>query len=51
VPERKVDVFQKWLAKLGMKPICIYLGSPWENGYNGRFNKTLKREVLDVKWL
>ena len=26
-PEFTAVVFQKWLAKVGIKPICIYLGS------------------------
>ena len=29
-PEFTAFVFQKWLAKVGIKPICIYPGSPWE---------------------
>ena len=33
--------FQEWLSKVGIKPIRIYPGSPWENGYNERFNGTL----------
>ena len=28
----------------------IYPGSPWENGYNERFNGTLRREVLNAEW-
>ena len=24
---------------------------PWENGYNERFNETLRREVLNAEWL
>ncbi|MEP4050796.1 MAG: integrase core domain-containing protein [Litorimonas sp.] len=28
----------------------IYLGSPWENGYNERFNSTLRHEVLNWEW-
>jgi alpha-tubulin suppressor-like RCC1 family protein len=35
---------------LGDKPIRIYPGSPWENGYNERFNGTLRREVLNAEW-
>ncbi|MEM6384642.1 MAG: transposase [Pseudomonadota bacterium] len=37
-------------AVVGIKPIRIYPGSPWENGYNGRFNGTLRREVLTAAW-
>lgn len=39
-----------WLTRVGSKPIQIYLGSPWENGYNERFNGTLRREVLNAEW-
>ena len=49
-PEFKVEVFQKWLTKVGIKPIRIYTGSPWENGYNERVNGTLRREILDAEW-
>ena len=28
----------------------IYLGSPWEIGYNECFNGTLSREVLNAEW-
>jgi transposase InsO family protein len=38
------------LTKAGIKPIRIYPGSPWENGYNKRFNGTLRREVLNAEW-
>lgn len=41
---------QAWLKKVGVKPIQIYPGSPWENGYNERFNGTLRREVLNAEW-
>ena len=37
------------LARVGIKPIRIYTGSPWENGYNERFNGTLRREVLNAE--
>ena len=30
--------------------IRIYPGSPWENGYNERFNGTLRHEVLNTEW-
>lgn len=41
---------QDWLRKVGIKPIQIYPGSPWENGYNERFNGTLRREILNAEW-
>lgn len=41
---------QEWLIKVGIKPLRIYPGSPWENGYNERFNGTLRREVLNAEW-
>lgn len=28
----------------------IFPGSPWENGYNERFNGTLPWEVLNAEW-
>ena len=41
---------QNWLRKVGIEPIQIYLGSPWEDGYNERFNGTLWNEVLNAEW-
>jgi len=49
-PEFVAENFQAWLTKVGIKPIRIYPGSPWENGYNERFNGTLRREVLNSEW-
>jgi len=49
-PEFIAKNFQTWLTKVGIKPIRIYPGSPWENGYNERFNGTLRREVLNAEW-
>ena len=49
-PEFIAENFQTWLAKVGIKPVRIYPGSPWENGYNERFNGTLRREVLNAEW-
>ena len=42
--------FQTWLTRIGIKPIRIYPESPWENGYNERFNGTLRREALNAEW-
>ena len=49
-PEFVAENFQTWLTKVGIKPIRIYPGSLWENGYNERFNSTLRREVLNAEW-
>ena len=43
-PEFAAEAMQGWLRHIGIKPIRIYPGSPWENGYNERFNGTLRRE-------
>ena len=44
---KEVRLLQAWLRTVHVKPIYIYPGSPWENGYNERFNGTLRHEVLD----
>jgi putative transposase len=49
-PEFIAEALQTWLRRVGIKPIQIYPGSPWENGYNERFNGTLRREVLNAEW-
>jgi len=49
-PEFIAENFQTWLTRVGIKPIRIYPESPWENGYNERFNGTLRREVLNAEW-
>lgn len=49
-PEFVSEGFQSWLNKVGVKPIRIYPSSPWGNGYNERFNGTLRREVLNAEW-
>ncbi len=48
--EFAAEAMQEWLRRVGIKPIRIYPGSPWENGYNERFNGTLRREVLNAEW-
>ena len=42
---------QEWLRRIGIQPMQIYPGSPWENGYNESFNGTLRREVLNAEWV
>ena len=49
-PEFSAAPFQDWLKQVGITPMQIYPGSPWENGYNERFNGTLRREVLNAEW-
>lgn len=49
-PEFVAEPLQSWLRRVGIRPIQILPGSPWENGYNERFNGTLRREVLDAEW-
>jgi transposase InsO family protein len=49
-PEFVTEAMQDWLARVGIKPIRIFPGSPWENGYNERFNGTLRHEVLNPEW-
>ena len=40
-------VSQEWLRTVAVEPIYICPGSPWENGYNERFNGTLRYAVLN----
>ena len=49
-PEFTSEAIQEWLEKLGVRPLRIFPGSPWENGYNERFNGTLRHEVLNAEW-
>ena len=49
-PEFVAEALQTWLSRVGITPIQIYPGSPWENGYNERFNGTLRHEVLNAEW-
>lgn len=38
---------QDWLKRVGVKTAYITPASPWENGYNERFNGTLRDELLN----
>ena len=38
---------QEWLTLVGVKTAYITPGSPWENGYNERFNGSLRDELLN----
>ena len=49
-PDFTAAPYKAWLKRVGIEPIQIYPGSPWENGYNERFNGTLRRELLNAEW-
>ena len=42
-PEFIAKPLQEWLRRVGIQPMQISPGSPLENGYNERFNGTLRR--------
>ena len=42
-PEFTTASFKEWLVRVGIQPIQIFPGSPWEYGYNERFNGTRRR--------
>lgn len=48
--EFTATALQGWLNEIVVKPIQIYPGSPWENGYNERFHGTLRREAPNAEW-
>lgn len=41
---------QNWLKGLGVKTAFIEPGSPWENGFNERFNGSLRDECLNLEY-
>lgn len=45
--EFTAKILQDWLAKLHVKTAYITPGSPWENGFNERFNGSLRDELLN----
>ena len=46
-PEFIAVRLRKWLGDLGVNPLFIEPGSPWENGYVESFNGKLRDELLD----
>ena len=48
--EFTAHVLQDWLKVLGVKAAYIEPGSPWENGYNERFNGSLRDECLNLEY-
>jgi transposase InsO family protein len=45
--EFSAKILQDWLRALKVKTAYITPGSPWENGFNERFNGSLRDEVLN----
>ena len=48
--EFTAHVLQSWLKSLGVKTAYIEPGSPWENGFNERFNGSLRDECLNLEY-
>lgn len=48
-PEFIAKELKKWIIKLGVQPLYIEPGSPWENGYIESFNGKLRDELLVVR--
>ena len=46
-PEFTAHLVRRWLARLGVQTLYIEPDSPWENGYNERFNAKLRDEFLN----
>ena len=46
-PEFVAKQLRQWLNRLGVKPLFIEPGSPWENGYIESFNGKPRDELLD----
>jgi putative transposase len=45
--EFTATILRNWLQALGVKTAFIEPGSPWENGFNERFNGSLRDECLN----
>lgn len=48
--EFTAHVLQDWLKGLGVNTAYIEPGSPWENGFNERFNGSLRDECLNLEY-
>ncbi len=48
-PEFAAKAVRRWLGRIGVKTAFIEPGSPWENGYNERFNGKLRDELLNCE--
>jgi putative transposase len=47
--EFTAHTLRQWLKDLGVKTAYITPGSPWENGFNERFNGSLRDECLNLE--
>jgi len=45
-PEFAAKALRSWLAKLGLEPLYVAPGSPWQNGYAESFHNRLRDEFL-----
>lgn len=45
-PEFAAKALKSWLAKLGLEPLYVEPGSPWQNGYAESFHNRLRDEFL-----
>ena len=48
--EFTAHILQDWLKSLEIKTAYIEPGSPWENGFNERFNGSLRDECLNLEY-
>ena len=48
--EFTAHTLRDWLKELKVKTAYIEPGSPWENGFNERFNGSLRDECLNREW-
>lgn len=46
-PEYMAKLVERSLKKMGVEPLFIKPGAPWENGYSESFNARLRDELLD----
>ena len=47
-PEFIAMDLEDWLKRIDIQSMQTYPGSPWETGYNERFNGALRKEVLNA---
>lgn len=45
--EFTAKILREWLSDLKVKTAFVTPGSPWENGFNERFNGSLRDELLN----